>query len=99
MHGCRDALTLRRAFQAGPTEELPASLGGIVEDLHARKWLARDDNRALHLTPDGASARRGERPGLGHQDAPSEGITAEEYQHTIETLRMMTANLEAGLDA
>ena len=80
-------------------EESPVSLGGIVEDLQARKWLARDDNGALLLTPDGASARD---EASGRVSAIrtrlSEGITAEEYQHTIDALRTMTANLEAGLD-
>ena len=44
-------------------EESPVSLGGIVDDLQARKWLARDDNGALLLTPDGASAMTRRAPG------------------------------------
>ena len=80
--------------------DTPAALGPVVRDLQARGWLSRDDSGALLLTPIGASARDEASSGVSAiRRRLSQGITAEEYQRTVDTLRTMTANMEAGSDA
>jgi DNA-binding MarR family transcriptional regulator len=74
----------------------PKELERQVEALEARGWLTKDQDRALRVTPDGDVARtEAEGRVQSIRMRLAEGITAEDYERTIETLKTMATNLES----
>ena len=78
-------------------DDAPAELGRVVHDLQTRGWLARDASGALLLTPRGVSTRDTGATVSTIRERLSEGITAEDYERTVDTLKRMAANLESAL--
>ncbi|MER6391848.1 MarR family winged helix-turn-helix transcriptional regulator [Streptomyces sp. NPDC001523] len=84
------------ATELTPLADGPHEIPRVVDQLLHRGWLSIDDDRGLHLTEAGESARVRLRALVTElRSVVHEGIPDEEYVIALKVLRRMVANVEA----